>query len=121
MDRSGPVRTGVVSVRFVASNHNSHPMYNPFEALHNRLSSIETLLAQALPLLQQSTPTFPENGGIDLVREITRLSKPRIYALVSKRGIPHSKRGTKLYFNRADLLSWIAVGKREESLSSFVR
>lgn len=96
-------------------------MHNPFEALHNRLSSIEALLAQTLPLLQQAGPAFPENGGIDLAREITRLSKPRIYALVSKRGIPHSKRGNKLYFNRAELLAWVAAGKREESLPSFAR
>lgn len=97
-------------------------MHNPFETLDNRLSSIETLLAQTLPLLQQqASAAHPENGGIDLAREITRLSRPRIYALVSKRGIPHSKRGNKLYFNRAELLAWVAAGKREESTSSSAR
>ena len=55
-----------------------------------------------------------EVGGIELAREVTRLSKPRIYALVSARGIPHAKRGNKLYFNRAELLDWVATGKRGE-------
>ena len=46
--------------------------------------------------------------------EITRLSKSRIYALVQQRGIPHSKRGNKLYFNRAELMVWVEAGKRQE-------
>lgn len=58
------------------------------------------------------TATPPEVGGIELAQQVTRLSKPRIYALVSARQIPHAKRGNKLYFNRAELLEWVAVGKR---------
>jgi hypothetical protein len=54
----------------------------------------------------------PEVGGIGLAQEVTRLSKARIYALVSARDIPHSKRGNKLYFNRAELLEWVSAGKR---------
>jgi homoserine kinase len=54
-----------------------------------------------------------EVGGIILAQEITRLSKARIYALVSARDIPHSKRSNKLYFNRAELLEWVSAGKRE--------
>ncbi|WP_460611390.1 helix-turn-helix domain-containing protein [Hymenobacter terrigena] len=54
-----------------------------------------------------------EVGGIELAQEITRLSKPRIYALVAARQIPHSKRGNKLYFNRADLLAWVVAGNRQ--------
>lgn len=53
-----------------------------------------------------------EVGGIELAQQVTRLSKPRIYALVSAREIPHAKRGNKLYFNRAELLEWVAAGKR---------
>lgn len=51
-------------------------------------------------------------GGIELAMGVTRLSKSRIYALVSARGIPHSKRGNKLYFSRTDLLAWVEEGKR---------
>jgi excisionase family DNA binding protein len=53
-------------------------------------------------------------GGIELAMEITRLSRSRIYALVQQRGIPHSKRGKKLYFNRVELLAWIEEGKRQQ-------
>lgn len=51
-------------------------------------------------------------GGLALAGEITGLSKSRIYALVSARQIPHSKLGNKLYFNRAELLTWVALGNR---------
>lgn len=54
----------------------------------------------------------PEIGGIELAQEITRLSKARIYTLVSERGIPHSKRGGRLYFDRSDLLAWVREGNR---------
>jgi hypothetical protein len=58
-----------------------------------------------------STPVV-EVGGMGLAKEITRLSESRIYALVSGRQIPHSKRGNKLYFNRAELLAWVEAGDR---------
>ena len=64
--------------------------------------------------LGTTAPAAPEVGGIELAREVTRLSKPRLYALVSAREIPHAKRGNKLYFNRAELLAWVAAGKRGE-------
>jgi hypothetical protein len=54
----------------------------------------------------------PEVGGIGLAQEVTRLSKARIYALVSARDIPHSKRGNRLYFNRGELIEWVSAGKR---------
>jgi hypothetical protein len=88
-------------------------MYNPFEVLHNRLDRLEALLAERLPLNNLPANT-PEIGGLELAQEITRLSKARLYALVSSRGIPHSKRGNKLYFNRTELLAWVADGSRAE-------
>ncbi|MGI4823582.1 MAG: helix-turn-helix domain-containing protein [Janthinobacterium lividum] len=88
-------------------------MHNPFESIANRLSTIEALLAETLPLLRgHSIAPLPETGGIELAQELTRLSKPRLYALVSARSIPHAKRGNKLYFNRAEILAWLAQGKR---------
>ncbi len=59
-----------------------------------------------------ATASGLEVGGIELAQQVTRLSKPRLYALVSARGIPHAKRGNKLYFNRAELLAWVEAGKR---------
>ncbi len=62
-----------------------------------------------------ATAPAPEVGGIELAQQVTRLSKPRLYALVSARGIPHAKRGNKLYFNRAELLAWVQEGQRSET------
>ena len=53
-------------------------------------------------------------GGTELAVEITGLSLSRIYALVSQGGLPVSKRGNKLRFSRADLIAWVAEGKRAE-------
>ncbi|MBC6991677.1 helix-turn-helix domain-containing protein [Hymenobacter sp. BT491] len=88
-------------------------MNNPFEIINARLSNLEALTLQALDCLRNTaTAPAPEIGGIELAQQVTRLSKPRLYALVSARGIPHAKRGNKLYFNRADLLAWVNAGKR---------
>lgn len=88
-------------------------MYNPFEMLHIRLERLEALIIDRLPL-GGVQPFTPELGGLPLAQEITRLSKARIYALVSARAIPHSKRGNKLYFSRTELLAWVAAGSRAE-------
>ena len=88
-------------------------MVNPFEHLNGRLETIEELLNR-LVQQQGAAPAIPDVGGLELAMQVTRLSKPRLYALVSARGIPHCKRGQKLYFNRADLLEWINAGKREQ-------
>jgi excisionase family DNA binding protein len=88
-------------------------MNNPFETINARLSNLEALTLEALNCLRATPATSaPEVGGIELAQEVTRLSKPRIYALVSARDIPHAKRGNKLYFNRTELLEWVAAGKR---------
>jgi excisionase family DNA binding protein len=86
-------------------------MSNPFDELKAQLDRVEALLLAHLPTTS-NLPTAPEVGSIDLAREVTRLSKARIYALVSAREIPHAKRGNKLYFNRAELLNWVAAGQR---------
>ena len=90
-------------------------MNNPFETINARLSNLEALTLEALSCLRNTATAAPEVGGIELAQEITRLSKPRIYALVSKRGLPVAKRGNKLYFNRAELLAWVNAGKRGEN------
>lgn len=91
-------------------------MNNPFETINARLSNLEALMLDTLNCLR--TTAAPEVGGIELAQQITRLSKPRLYALVSARGIPHSKRGNKLYFNRAELLAWVAAGQRGEATAT---
>jgi predicted DNA-binding transcriptional regulator AlpA len=87
-------------------------MHNPFEAIDRRLSNLEMLLTEVLSHLRAINTTMPETGGIELAQEVTRLSKARLYALVSARQIPHAKRGNKLYFTRSELQAWITEGKR---------
>jgi len=87
-------------------------MHNPFEILSSRLSNLEALALQILNKLSQEQAA-EEVGGMALAQEVTRLSKPRIYALVATRDIPHSKRGNRLHFNRADLMQWVAGDKRD--------
>ncbi|MBO3273129.1 helix-turn-helix domain-containing protein [Hymenobacter defluvii] len=88
-------------------------MDNPFEVLDKRLRNLEALMQEILQHLRAGAPVAePMIGGIELAQEITRLSKARIYALVSARQIPHAKRGNKLYFTRNELQTWIAVGNR---------
>lgn len=87
-------------------------MHNPFEAIDRRLSNLEVLLTEVLSHLRATSPTtVPETGGVELAQEVTRLSKARLYALVSARQIPHAKRGNKLYFTRSELQAWITAGK----------
>jgi predicted DNA-binding transcriptional regulator AlpA len=87
---------------------------NPFEVIDRRLGNIESLLTEIITNLHGSMPIKkPEIGGIELAQEITRLSKARIYALVSARQIPHAKRGNKLYFTHSELQEWITVGQRK--------
>lgn len=86
---------------------------NPFEDISTRLGGVESLLSEVLKRLEQQTPTVAAVGGLELAQELTGLSKATIYKLVSERKICHSKRGNKLYFNRAELLDWVAQGNRE--------
>ncbi|RPD49857.1 DNA-binding protein [Hymenobacter sediminis] len=80
------------------------------------IDAFRTVVREELASLLQAPAAVSANavGGIELAMEVTRLSKSRVYALVQQRGIPHSKRGNKLYFNRADLLAWVEDGKRQE-------
>ncbi len=84
------------------------------------LDCLGLLIRQAVQeAIQETPPTAPVIapslvGGMELAQEVTRLSKARIYALVSERAIPHMKRGQKLHFNRAELMTWLAEGSRAE-------
>jgi predicted DNA-binding transcriptional regulator AlpA len=85
-------------------------------------SDLETLIFDCVDRaikLNQTTTTAPDEiGGIELARQVTRLSAARIYTLVSERAIPHKKRGNRLYFNRAELLAWVEKGNRKEEGSN---
>ena len=88
-------------------------MTNYFELFDKRLSAIETNQQEILARLALTSTAPDEVGGIELARQLTRLSSARIYTLVSKRLIPHKKRGNRLTFRRSELLTWLDEGNRE--------
>lgn len=73
----------------------------------------ELISASVQKTLQEffsNTPLTTQNaqlGGIELAERVTGLSKSTIYGLVSKRQIPHKKRGHRLYFLETELIDWI--------------
>ena len=69
-----------------------------------------------LPQMVAPTPAaaLPRIGGLVLAQEVTGLSKPRIYALVSERALPHKKKGNRLFFDREELIAWIGEGNRAQ-------
>ncbi|GAB4023671.1 hypothetical protein GCM10028808_74600 [Spirosoma migulaei] len=71
-------------------------------------------LADLFPKLSQANP-IDEVGGVALAVKITRLSEARIYTLVSKRAIPHKKRGNRLYFRQSELEAWVEQGNRKQN------
>ena len=88
---------------------------NPFAILERRLNRLEELLLElghARKALSQETRI----GSIALAQELTGLSRPRIYALVTekdeKKRMPVMRRGNRLFFDRDELLAWIKAGKR---------
>ncbi|MGY2132707.1 helix-turn-helix domain-containing protein [Hymenobacter sp. HD11105] len=96
-------------------------MQNPFERLEDWLRRIEAKQAELLQQLSGPQANLPTIGGIELAQEVLRLSKPRIYALVSERSIPHKKRGNRLTFDRAELIEWLNAGSRKITTGKEVR
>lgn len=50
---------------------------------------------------------------IEAAASILHLSRSTVYALTSRRKVPHYKRGGKLYFLQSELLAWLMDGKRD--------
>jgi excisionase family DNA binding protein len=45
--------------------------------------------------------------------EVINLTVPTIYSLVSKKMIPHNKKGKRLYFLKSELLDWVKSGRKK--------
>ena len=76
--------------------------------LHEKLENIERLLLESYQK--------PENGSelltIQQAAELLNLSISTLYAKVSRKQIPVSKKGKRLYFSKAELIAWIKSGKQ---------
>lgn len=55
----------------------------------------------------------PKFLTIKQASEFLGLAKPTIYGLVSKRKLPHFKRGMHLFFDIDALINWVKEGKRK--------
>lgn len=53
-----------------------------------------------------------EIGGVKEAAKWTNYAESSIYDLVHKRQIPHSKRGKRLIFSRAELTAWLQENRR---------
>ena len=45
--------------------------------------------------------------------EYLSLAKPTIYAMISRGELPNLKRGKRVYFQKADLFSYLTAGRRK--------
>lgn len=86
-------------------------MENPFQTISNDLKEIKFLLSN-LGLLQ--TKEEPEADITDLkgAAKILNNAPATIYNKVSRKEIPHFKKGKKLYFSKSGLITWLKEGKK---------
>jgi excisionase family DNA binding protein len=87
-----------------------------FEKLPQAVSQLFDILSRIeskLPL--QGNNSHPETDQLLTITqagEILSLSVPTIYGLVSRKEIPVSKRGKRLYFSKFELTDWIKAGRK---------
>ena len=89
-------------------------MYNPFEAIEERLNSIESLLLNLSnhPPVVESKPK-KELLTVQEAAKFLTLSVPTIYSKVSKGELPVMKRGKRLYFSQVELMDYLKAGRRK--------
>lgn len=84
-------------------------MENPFDVINVRLANIEKLLIQ---LLDEKIGIPKNDNPLNIEQAAAFLDRPvsTLYLLAGKREIPHSKKGKRLYFSKANLNDWIESG-----------
>lgn len=81
------------------------------ETLFTRLNVIEKMLGEALnrtPLVENSQVYLTISEAADLLCK----SIHTLYGMVSRREIPHIKKGNRLYFSKQELVTWLQEGER---------
>ena len=90
------------------------------KALAHLISKVENL-EQLLKSQQNPASLSDRPMTISQAAEFVNLTVPTLYGFVSKRTIPFSKVGKRLYFSEIELTSWIQSGRkstRSEMLTS---
>jgi excisionase family DNA binding protein len=88
--------------------HNTMP--EALQLIADRLEAVHRLLSEGHePQPQQQL--VKDLLTIQEAAELLCLSVPTLYAKVSKRQLPFMKRSKRLYFSRAELLSYLKTGR----------
>lgn len=78
--------------------------------LFEKVEEIERMVLKLQPLEKEN-----ELLNIKEAAEFLKVSVASLYTKVSRKEIPVSKPGKRLYFNRNDLKEWVKLGKKKMS------
>lgn len=88
-------------------------MDNPFAAIEKRLCKIEDLILDLQSnYISNVNKSDDQLLTVDQTAELLNLATQTIYGLVSRREIPHRKRGKRLYFTKSEIIDWLSQGRR---------
>ncbi len=79
--------------------------------LLEKVDSLEQLLKSQQTIISQAPSDRPMS--IKEAAKFVNLTVPTLYGFVSKRTIPFSKVGKRLYFSETELTSWIQSGRKQ--------
>ena len=82
------------------------------QAVSLLLEKVETL-EQLLKSQQNTSAPSDRPMSITEAAKFLNLSVPTLYGFVSKRTIPFSKLGKRLYFSEAELTTWVKSGRKQ--------
>lgn len=81
---------------------------NEVSKLNEKLDRLENFISRNLIQSQKD-----EILTIEQACEFLQLAKPTVYSMVSRREIPFSKKGKRLYFSKDQLIEWLKEGQSE--------
>lgn len=90
-------------------------MQNPFEAIEERLNTIEALLLNLnqQPKEQSEQPVKEELLTVQEAAKFLSLSVPTVYSKVSRGELPVMKRSKRLYFSSIELMDYLKQGRKK--------
>jgi len=87
-------------------------MENPFEEISDRLDRIENQLQSIIDNNKPNDKPLPTFMSLKEVASFLHLSTATLYGYTSRRFIPFSKRGKRLFFDKKEIDAWILEGKQ---------
>ena len=93
---------------------------NQYKQIETVLNAFEGQILQQMRERREVVIAAPQQlkngeskyGDVKWVMEQTGAKRQTVYNWVSKRTIPHVKKGSKLLFDKQEILEWIGDGKR---------